>query len=578
MQRVILTIFIIAAILAATGQVRAQAPDPADYIFPVLSVQGQYSANFGEMRPNHFHSGVDIKTDGVEGKPLVAAADGFVSRIAVSPSGYGRALYLALNNGTTAVYGHISRFRSDLESFVHSERLRMRRNKIDLWCTPGRFPVRQGDTIAYSGNSGSSFGPHLHYEIRETATQRTLNTVRLGIIRPKDDIPPSIVRIHYFETDTLRGIPVHAKRFSRDAVKSAPNIYRLTCSEPLEVGPNGHFVVEATDRRNGVANTFGLYRVSESVDGQPVFEYRMDGFTFDRSRFCNAVSCYPMQIATRNEAIRLAAVEGACPDFYPLLENRGAIGAGEGETKRIRIEAEDDCGNLSRLEFDIRGRTACPVACDSLATVCKRTRSTTLDAGGATLTIPGGALYESLAIRPGRADVPPPADTTLLVLSPVYRLLAPTIPLQKTVSVSVHAYVPEALRPHTALSVIDRRGRAVYAGGSYSDGVLTARTTLTGDLLVVADTVPPTVKALFTDGADLSAAKGLSFRIGDNFAGITSCELYIDGKWSVCDRYPMKGTAVHPFDVPRSRKRHSITLEVKDACGNQTIWKGSFYR
>ncbi len=255
MQRLFLILLAVLPALAAS----AQSPVPADYIFPVRNVQGLYSANFGEMRPNHFHSGVDIKTDGVEGKPLVAVADGYVSRIAVSPSGYGRALYIALDNGTTAVYGHISRFRDDLEAFVRGERQRLRRNKVDLWCTAGRFPVRQGDTVAYSGNSGSSFGPHLHYEIRETATQRTLNTVRLGIVRPKDGIPPAIVRVHYFETDTVRGIPVHSERFSCDAVKTGPNTYRLTRPEPLEVGPCGHFVVEATDRRDGVQNTFGLY-------------------------------------------------------------------------------------------------------------------------------------------------------------------------------------------------------------------------------------------------------------------------------------------------------------------------------
>lgn len=578
MQRFVLILLAFATALAAPLACRAQIPDPAGYIFPVLGVQRLYSANFGEMRPNHFHSGVDIKTDGAEGKPLVAVADGYVSRISVSPSGYGRALYITLNNGTTAVYGHLSRFRDDLEAFVRGERRRLRRNKIDLWCTSDRFPVRQGDTVGYSGNSGSSFGPHLHYEIRETASQRTLNIVRLGIVRPVDNLPPTFVRVRYFETDTVRGIPVHTERFACDAVKRAPHTYRLDRQEPLEVGPCGHFVVEATDRRNGVSNTFGLYRVTEYIDDRPLFEYRMDGFTFDRTRYCNAASHYPLQVASRNEAIRLATVEGACTDFYPILERSGAVRADKGQTRRIRIEAEDDCGNIAQLEFVVRGRCALPAGCDSLAVVCDRKHTCTLTADEASLTLPAGALYESLAARPERLYRNPPADTTLILLSPLYRLLDASVPLHKPATVRIRAYIPENLRPHATLAVVNRKGRLVHAGGNYAEGVLTARTSLTGDLLVVADTLPPTVKPQFSEGADLSSAKALTFRIGDNFSGIESCELWIDGQWAICDRYPMKGTAVHSFDTPRTRSRHTIRLEVCDACGNRTVWRGTFYR
>ena len=577
MQRLFLIPLLFAS-LAAPRASHAQSPDPADYLFPVCGVQGLYSANFGEMRPNHFHSGVDIKTDGVEGKPLVAVADGYVSRIAVSPSGYGRALYIALDNGTTAVYGHLSRFRDDLEAFVRSERLRQRRNRIDLWCTADRFPVRQGDTVGYSGNSGTSFGPHLHYEIRETATQRTLNTVRLGIVRPKDDLPPTIVRIRYFETDTVRGIPVHTERFACDAVKSDPHTYRLARTAPLEVGPCGHFVVEATDRRNGVANTFGLYRMTQYVDDRPVFEYRMDGFTFDRSRYCNAAAHYPLQVATRHEAIRLAALEGACTDFCPTLVGRGALRTQEGQSHRIRIEAEDDCGNISQIAFTVRGRGARPAAGDSRALGGGRRRPTPHAAGAAPRPPGPPPPTPALCVRPERLSLRPKADTTLILLSPVYRLLDASVPLQKAATVRIRAFVPEKLRPHTTLAVIDRKGRLVNAGGRYDDGTVTARTTQTGPMLVVADTVPPTVRPLFADGADLSRAEGLAFRLGDNFSGIASCELYIDGEWSICDRYPMKGTAFHPFDTPRTQSRHTVRLEASDASGNRTVWTGMFYR
>ena len=210
--------------------------------------------------------------------------------------------------------------------------------------------------------------------------------------------------------------------------------------------------------------------------------------------------------------------------------------------------------------------------------VCDRRRTSTLAADEATLTLPAGALYESLCVRPERLSLRPKADTTLILLSPVYRLLDASVPLQKAATGRIRAFVPEKLRPHTTLAVIDRKGRLVNAGGRYDDGTVTARTTQTGPMLVVADTVPPTVRPLFADGADLSRAEGLAFRLGDNFSGIASCELYIDGEWSICDRYPMKGTAFHPFDTPRTQSRHTVRLEASDASGNRTVWTGMFYR
>lgn len=417
MRRLLICLLALFAACAVRG---AEPPrlDSADYDYPVLHVRGQHSASFGEMRPNHFHSGIDIKTDGAEGKPVVAAASGYVSRIVVSPTGYGRALYLTLDNGYTAVYGHLSRFRDDLEQFAESERRRLRRNKVDLSCPPDRFRVCRGDRIAFSGNTGSSFGPHLHFELRETATQRTLNLVRQGIARPEDDMPPVIVRIRYIETDTVQGVPVHRAPAVCDAVRVDAGTYRLARPTPLPVGANGSFVVEATDRRNGVTNTFGLYRVTLYVDGEPHYEYRMDGFTFDRSRDCNVAACYSVQIASRNEAIRLARVEGA-PDFFcPVAVRRGAVGAAEGERRSLRIEAEDDCGNVSHLDFEVVGRAPWHAVRDTLAVRCDRSRTHVLTCPGARAVLPAGALYESAFLRLRPSGVRIACDTSLLVLSP----------------------------------------------------------------------------------------------------------------------------------------------------------------
>lgn len=568
---------LLATVLAAAAY--GQRLDPADYVYPVLDVSRLYAANFGELRPAHFHAGIDIKTDGVEGKPLVAVADGYVSRVSLAAGGYGRAIYLTLDNGTTAVYGHLQRFRDDIEKRVREERYRNRSNGADLRFDAAEWPVRQGDTIGFSGNSGSSMGPHLHFELRDTPTQRLRNVVREGVIRPEDDLPPRIMRLHYIEVDTLDGIPVHRRPVSYAVVREAEGRYRLTREEPVGTGRKGYFVAEVTDRRNGVHNTFGVWRVSLAVDGEPRFEYRMDGFTHDLSRCCDAVSCYPMQLGSRNEAIRLARMERSPACFYPVAEERGIVRTAPGEVRRVRIEAEDDCGNRSALEFDIRGRAdTFRAKADPAATALRPERTSTLRIGRtAHVTVPAGALYEPLFVRP-EIRTAPKAPEGVVVLSPAYRFLDCTTPLRLAATAEIRADIPRPLQLRTLLAVRNRHGRLSPAGGRCNNGIVRAATRSTGDFVVVADTLPPRVRPLFERGADLSRAEGLRFGAGDNFSGIAAWSLEIDGQWVPCDRFPIKGTLVHFFDTPPARSRHTVRLSVTDACGNTTRCETEFVR
>lgn len=574
--------FLTLVLSAAFTTAAAQAVLQDDYVYPVQNVQRLYSANFGEMRPNHFHSGVDIKTDGTTGKKVVAVAGGYISRIVVQPGGYGRALYVTHPNGTTSVYGHLQSFRTDIEQYVRAERLRRRSNRVDLYFNKYRWPVGQGEVIALSGNTGTSYGPHLHFELRESATQCTFNTVAEGIIPVRDTLPPIIARLHYVEVDTLRGVPVHSPRRTYELTRRAAGYYSLASDAPVEVGRNGYFIVEASDRKNGVHNTFGVYRMSCCVDDVKRFEYRMDGFTFDCTRYCNAAACYDMQLSSKNEVMRMARLDGGSRSFYTALVDDGVLSLDDGRTALIRIEAEDDCGNLSRLTFTAAGKpdAECFRAADAGAQVVDRRRDFEYSDSVASVAIPAGALYESafFSLRHGAKRVP--ADAAAAVLSPVCSVMDDSTPLHKGITLSLACDVPQPLRSRASLARLNRKGRAVYAGGKYGNGAVSGKITTLGHYFVAADTVPPKVSPSFKRGADLSKARSLSFSVGDAFSGVGKYEGLIDGEWAIFEYMPVSGRLIHNFvdsELVRG-KTHTVRMTVTDNCGNSRTVESAFYR
>lgn len=572
--------FFITLLLLTTLKSQAQSLDPTQYIFPMKDVPALYSSNFGEMRTNHFHSGVDIKTGGVEGKTVVAIADGYISRIFLSPYGFGLALYVTHTNGTMSVYGHLSKFRRDIRDFVQSERYRLKKNSIDMNCPPDKYPVKQGDIIAYSGNSGASGGPHLHFEIRDTRSQKTLNTIQQGVIKSNDNIPPYIVRMHYIEVDSVRGVPQHSKPQIFAAIKVDKHTYKLSATKPIEVGPNGYFVLETTDRKNAVSNTFGTYRVSMNLDDERIFEYRMDGFTFDKTRYCNAITSYNLQRGSRNELIRLASLAGADRRFYTILKNQGVISLQEGEHRKIRIESEDDSHNIATIEFPIIGvakRFQAEFNQEAMVVDWNRDNTITID-NEMNIVVPSGAIYESILCKPHISTTKIAADTNIIVLSSIYNTISTTTPLHKNITISIRASIPSNLQPNAVLASVSQTGKVRYVGGKYSYGAVTANTRTAGEMLIVADTVSPRITPKFKIGANLTTASKISFGIGDNFSGIASYEMLIDGQWVACDYYPSKGIITHTFETPIKNISHNIIVRISDNCNNKKTLTSHYIR
>ena len=575
-------IYILALLLCLYATAWAQKLDPSYYDFPLRDVAGYYSANFGEMRPNHFHSGTDFKTNGVEGKPVIAVADGYVSRILQSPTGYGLALYVVHPNGTTSVYGHLSRFRKDIADYVFAERHRLKQSRVDLYCKAGQFTVKRGEEIARSGNTGSSQGPHLHFEIRDSRTGKTFNIIKQGIVTPKDDISPYIMKVHYIEVDTVRGVPVHSRPATYAVHKADNTTYRTAQQSPIKVGRNGYFVVETSDRKNDVANTYGVYDLEEKIDGKTIFEYRNDGFTFDLSRYCNAVSYYPIQRSSRNEAMRTALLQGGTKYFYPTLVNRGVVTTSAEQKRDVEFLITDDCGNTSTLKFQIVGKADADCfkgEIDEGAYIVEYNHDFADKVDDVlSVVIPKGALYESIAMKMGRSDVEIKADSTVSVLSPAYTIHDADTPLQTSIGVVFSMPIEEALQPYTTMASVAANGRLSYVGGTYRNRRFTARTSTFGTFCLVADRTAPVIRPQFTDGQDCRSRNSISFRLSDNFSGVSTYTATIDGQWVAIDYARSRATINLAAEGITGGKSHTVQITVKDSCGNTATWQGTIIR
>lgn len=389
------------------------------------------------------------------------------------------------------------------------------------------------------------------------------------------------MKLHYFEVDTIGGIPHHSKPTSYTIYKSDKNTYRTKQTSPIKVGRKGYFVVETSDRKDDCANTYGVYNIKAEVDGKRYFEYRNEGFTFDMSRYCNAVAWYPVQRKSRNEVMRLARLQGCPTAFYPTMIDNGVITTTDAQRRTMKITATDDCGNTSTLEFEIQGKadSLCfkpTLPKDAVIALHNRDFAHKID-DCASVVIPRGALYESIVLDLKKSDITPTHES-VEILSPAYTIHNDNTPLHKSIGVLFTQKVEPNLQRHTTMASVDASGNISYAGGKYTLNRLAGRTSSFGTYCLVADTTPPTVTPQFEVGQDCRSKSRIALRLADNFSGIASYNAYIDGKWVAIDF--LRGRAWINLDAEgvKGGKKHTLRLVATDNCGNKSTWEGDFIR
>lgn len=548
-------------------------PKDKTIFIPPVRIPVFLSSNFGELRIDHFHSGIDIKTQGVTGKEIVSAADGYIYRISVSPAGFGKALYVRHPSGYSTVYAHLDRFTDEVEAYVREKQYERKNFTVTLFPPKDRFTVRQGELIALSGNSGSSGGPHLHFEIREADNELPVNPL-LFDMGTSDEIPPVIEKLAVYPFGNSLVNNSHSP--VRLNVIGSNGKYTLGEKE-ITISGNAGFGLKIHDLLNGSANKCAAYSIELKVDSIVMFRYVMDGFSFDQTRYVNSHMDYETYMRDNIRIQRAFVLPNDKLPTYKNLLNRGICSFTDGKTHNVLFTISDVNNNKSTLSFNVKGMPAMPgipAAVKNPDQMMPFNRTNRFVSDGISLSIPSGALFDTLYFSYRKSPATP------VMLSDLHSVHDNLTPLQKAFSLSIKpTIIPEGKESKMLIVQLNKNMSKVPVTSTWSEGFLKANVMSFGDYFVGIDTIAPVITPTgLKDDIDLAGKKEIRIKIRDDFSGIKSYEPVIDDKWALFEYDAKNAVLIYNFDEKYISKgtNHRLSLKVTDNTDNVSYYDCRF--
>ena len=541
---------------------------PKGYFRNPLSVPMNLSGNFGELRPNHYHMGLDLKTLKRENLPVYAAADGYVAKIKIEPAGFGRAIYINHPNGLTTVYCHLNDFTPALEKYLKDQQYKLETWRVLLDIPSGLFPVKKGEYIANSGNTGGSQAPHVHFEIRRTADDVNLNPMLFGFPLA-DNTRPSVIRLAMY--DRTRSVYEQAPRMLPVIASAAA---AKTAAPIISTSPRVSFAFSSSDTHSGSSNANGIFEGLIYDNGRLVTGFKMDNISYDDTRYLNAHIDYRTRATGGPYLQHLSELPGYASSIYTKHSGDGSLDISDGLPHEIRIEARDAYGNTTSVYTRVQykaGSAPRPVAAG------KMFFPRMLDGEEhpeCEYYIGEKCLYDSVHIVYRQTVAANPA-----VLSAVHTIGASYIPLQDSMLVRI--------KPTSGFD-LSNSGNIVmqrFSGNKtevqkvqWQKGWAMAKFRDFGSFQLIVDNLPPVITPVgIAEGSNLSKASRIAFTVSDNLGSFSGFRAELDGKWL---RFTNdKGrTFIYRFDEKCPPGQHQLKISVADAAGNIAIKTFNFTR
>lgn len=566
-------------LISVTAIAQGYEPRNIDYegidFYPPMKIDLILAGNFGEMRANHFHTGLDIKTGGAEGQRLYAAEDGYISRIRISPWGYGLAVYINHPNGLSTLYGHMQSFSPEIDSLAYAYQKKNESFILDENVLGDSLFVKRGQFIGLSGNSGSSSAPHLHFEVRETATEYAINPLLFKCFRSRisDTTPPTVKGVKLYAV-TAKGYMVPGKSAYYSCTLSGDKLI-VNENNPIDINSlvteNSYLAVgfHTTDKLNGAGNVCGIYHTDFSKDGTSLHEMKIEYLNFDHNRFLNTHQDY-FEFDQNKKDIHKHFKTVVNPlEIY--LKSKGMIDwancAGN-----YQLVAKDVHGNKTTLQFTL-GKASGAAAKNPFDEAGKYFFPDSVNIylqDDFQVLMEPATFYEPLQKIFKR-------DTASLYMSPIYQFGEYAVPVQKKFDVRIKVPQLPAGFPvyKLALGLINDNNKLSYIGGDYVDGWVEGAPRSFGKFVVVVDSVAPLIKPLdFAEGKIITKFKNLQLEIADNLSGVSSYKAYLNGSWVLMTYDRRAGKYTIPLDA-RSKPllrtgNNKLRVITQDSKGNQS--------
>ena len=540
---------------------------PKDYFRSPLDIPLILSGTFGELRPNHFHAGIDLKTKGQSGLKIYSVADGYVSRIKVSPTGYGKAIYIKHPNGFTSVYAHIMRYNDKIETIVKKEQYAKKSFAIEIFPKPNQISVKKGEIIALSGNSGSSFAPHLHFELRDSKTEKPQNGMHFGF-NIKDNINPIIKEIKLYKKTDFNGLYETEKII----VKGSNGNYYIDSN--LVANDTFALSISTYDLLNGANNKNGIYKIELTANDTLIYQMKMDEFSFNETKYIKSHSDFFEKTKNKKKFHKCFIDPYNKLSIYDSIVNNGFISFGNTDKIKIKFIVSDSYENQSILTFNVVKQQKTKEFMPDSTTSFMFTYGTNQIFKNDFIELKSNrrSFYDLVYFKYKNKG-----DTLENCFSSVHQIHDESTPIHNNLNLSINlTEFSDSIASKLCLAKVVN-GKLNYSGGKYENGKLKGKIYSFGDYTVSIDQTKPIIKGLNIFPGKTMTSSSLKMIIKDDFSGIKTYEGKIDDQWIIMEYDPKKNRLTHYFEKNLAKGKHKFELKVTDKVDNVNYYEAIFY-
>lgn len=523
-----------------------------------LNIPLSLSANFGEVRKDHYHMGLDIRTNQKENLPVYAVADGYVSRIKVEAGGYGNAIFITHPNGQVSLYAHLNSFYAALAGYVKNKQYQEESWEQDFNLSENELPVKKGQFIAWSGNTGASAGPHLHFEIRDTKTGNNINPSLVGFTIA-DRIPPTIFALYWYD----RRYSTYDVSPKSIPVKKVNNIYRAdkvikTTSPIISLG------IRAKDKSSSSPFFLGIYKAAIYMDGQLKGSFTLDSISYDETRYVNAGIDYKNWAETKAIIQHLSKIPGN--NLKAFNTSTGILDLSDNAVHTIKIVTADIAGNTNevtlQLQYDVAKDESYLFTTDRVKLIPNR--SNNYETENVKVSFKETSFYDTVAfaIREIAISEEPAASISAEIGNT-------NIPVHTPYTLQMKMLDNLQNQKDKIVLLFNSNGSETVMKGIWNGDWMETKVNRFGTARLVVDDEAPTINTLgWSNGKTFYDNQVLSVNGSDNFKAIKNFRAELDGKWILFVR---KGnTFSYKMDAYCSEGEHQLKLSIEDIAGNRT--------